>query len=164
MCLMALIPIFLISITKFDTSQKEDSTNVLEIFNYELNSKMRFVIGTEISSDGTRFSILKLHVKDDDMTSEDSLEFIISKKKSLGEIGPGNYRIAKDEDGFLNYIDGVFGFLDSKDSGELPFFAHFGEITITEFDNQAVNGFMDIYLKNTIGDTIQIRGDFVALP
>lgn len=162
-CLLTLVPIFLISNANVNKQQKERDFNTIETFNHELFVKMRFSVGTEMAVDGTNFSTLKLHIENENKLSEDSLEFIISREKSLGKIGPGNYKIAKDKDGLLNYVDGVFGFLDKKDSGELPFFAHFGEITITELDEELVNGFLNIAFENTIGESIEIKSDFVAL-
>ncbi len=161
--LLALVPLFLISNIKFDSRIRGGASGTSEVFNYDLYNNAKFKTGTETAYDGTKFSILKLYIDDDNVASDHSVEFIISRAKSLGEIGPGKYRIAKDKDGFLNHIDGVFGFLDSKNSGALPLFAHFGEITIAQRDADAVKGYMNIYFKNTIGDAIHVRGDFAAL-
>ncbi len=163
MCFFALVTLFLISDTKFDSRIRVSALGNSEVFNYDLYNKGKFKTGTETTYDGTKFSILKLYIEDENGASDHTVEFIISRAKSLGEIGPGKYRIAKDKDGFLNHIDGVFGFLDSKDSGGVPLFAHFGEITIAQLDADAVKGYMNIYFKNTIGDSIHVRGDFAAL-
>ena len=160
-CLVTLVPLFLISNPKFDSNA---IVGDLEIYNYDLSCGTKFKRGTETTYDGTKFSILKLHIEDQNATTEHSVKFIISKEKGLGEIGPGKYHVTKDKDGFLNYIDGVFGFLDSNDSGGLPFFAHFGEITIAQLDEEVVNGSMNIYFKNAVGASIHVRGDFAGRP
>ena len=161
---LVLVPVFLISNTKIDNQAKGYVSGDLEAFNYDLYNNAKFKTGAETAYDGTKFSILKLYIEDDNVASEHSVEFIISRANSLGEIGPGKYRIAKDKDGFLNHIDGVFGFLDGKDSGALPLFAHFGEITIVQRDADSVKGYMNIYFKNSIGDAIHVSGDFAARP
>lgn len=163
-CLLALVPLLLLSNAEFDSGTKAGIFHNSENFDYHSHYKTNFQTGTETTYDGTRFSVLKIHIEDVNVASEPAVEFIISRKKSLGEIGPGAYRIAKDKDGLLNHIDGVFGFLDSKNSGDLPFFAHFGEITIADLGEEAINGSMDIYFKNTIGDAIHINGNFKAVP
>ncbi len=164
MWILAIVPFFLVSIAKFDSNTKDNYWNASEIVNHDFNNTLRFTTGTEVISNGAKFSVLKLHIEDDNIALEHSMEIVISKEKGLGRIGPGKYRIAKDEDGLLNYVDGVFGFLDSKNHGELPFFAHVGEITITQLDDEVVNGSMDIFFKNNTGNSIQMKGDFVALP
>ncbi len=163
-CLLALLPLFLLSNAEFESGLKGGISSSSENFDHDLYYKTKFKTGTETTYDGIKFSILKIHIEDDNVTSEREVEFIISRKKSLGGIAPGSYQVAKDEDGLLNHIDGVFGFLNSKNSVDLPFFAHFGEIKIAKLDDEAVKGSMDIYFKNTIGDSIHVKGDFTALP
>jgi hypothetical protein len=159
--LLAFVPLLLISNAKFDHNAIVGHP---EIFNYELYCGTKFERGTETTYDGTKFSILQLHIEDQNITPEHSVEFIISKEKELGDIGPGIYQVAKDKDGLLNYIDGVFGFLDGNDSGGLPFFAHFGEITISQLDEEAVNGSMNVYFKNAVGASIHVQGYFAGRP
>ena len=159
--LLALLPLLLLSNAKFEHSMIIVDS---ESYNYELYYGTKFERGTETTHDGTMFSTLQLHIENQNATTEHAVEFIISKEKELGEIGPGKYQVAKDKDGLLNYIDGVFGFLDGKVSGGLPFFAHFGEITIARLDDEVVTGSMNVYFKNAVGASIHVQGNFAGRP
>lgn len=162
--LLALVALlFILSAQSGSTPNEFHSENVV-VIHHDSHCLAKFHTGVETTHDGTEFATLNLQIENENMTTPHLVEVIISKKSDFGEIGPGKYRIAKDKDGFLRYMDGVFGFLDSKDAGKLPFFAHFGEITIAELDDKAVNGYMDIYFKNAVGDSIHMQGDFIGQP
>lgn len=157
--LLAIMPLLLISNAKFDSNSLAVSKDTLI---YDSFCATDFKRGTETIFDGTKFSFLELHIEDESENPKHSVEFTISRGRELGKIGPGKYRIVKDEDGFLNFRNGIFGFLNSKDQGELPFFAHFGEITIAKLDEKAIKGSMNIYFKNSVGDSVQVKGDFIG--
>jgi hypothetical protein len=159
-----LLPLFLLSNAEFENESIVRVPNDVGGFARDSFLKTKFDVDIETTYDGKMFSILKLHIENDNLASEHDMEFVISREKNLGGVRPGAYKIAKDKDGFLNHIDGVFGFLDSKNSGALPFFAHFGEITLAEVDEGAVNGYMNIHFKDTNGSSIHVKGDFAALP
>ncbi|WP_461443483.1 hypothetical protein [Maribacter sp.] len=162
--LLVLGPIVFISTMQSSDTSKELFQDNLVVINSEVYSQAKFDTGVETTYDGTEFTTLNLHMQNEYMSAPHSVEVIISKKSDSGVIGPGKYKVVKDKDGFLNYRDGVFGFLDSKDSDKLPFFAHFGEITIAELDDDEVNGHLNMYFKNAVGDSIHMRGEFSGRP
>lgn len=163
-CLFALIPLFLLSNAGFNEKKQEHLRDNLSGIGYDAYFSTRFNTAMETTYDGTIFSILKLHVENENEALEQDMQFVISRKKNMGGIGPGAYKVAKDKDGLLNHIDGVFGVLDNKKSGDLPFFAHFGEITLAKVDEEVVNGYMNIHFKNTSGHSLHVKGSFTSLP
>lgn len=162
--LLVLVPMVLISTTQSGDTPKELYPDNLVVINNGMYSRAKFDTGVETTYDGTEFVTLNLHIENEHMSAPHSVEVIISKKSDSGVIGPGKYKVVKDKDGFLNYRNGVFGFLDSKDADKLPFFAHFGEITIAELDDDEVYGHLNMYFKNAVGDSIHMKGEFSGQP
>lgn len=161
---LVLIPLVIMSNMRSGESPKKLFLDNRVLIDKDVHATAKFETGMETTYDGTQFATLNLHIENEYMSTPHAVEVVISKKSDLGAIGPGKYRIAKDEDGFLNYRNGVFGFLDSKDSDQLPYFAHFGEVTIAELDAHGVNGHLNMYFRNAVGDSIHVQGEFSGRP
>lgn len=166
-----LLPLFLFSGIKVDNRGYLPS-NVLLIGEYDLQSTgnlnknltgdVTFETAIEKTNSGTSFSTLRLKLDDGKSNAEHMMQFLISKENSSIEIALGTYKVTKDEDGFLNYFDGVFGFANIKALGEFPLFSQKGEIEIKYIDTQTVRGYMQIDLRNAIGKSIHLEGGFMA--
>ena len=90
------------------------------------------------------------------------MDFLISKKNASHKISPGTYKVTNDSDGFLNYFEGIFGYANINESGEMPFFTNEGEIKIKYIDSKTVHGFLKLYLDNANNESIHIEGNFIA--
>lgn len=166
-----LLPLFLFSGIKVDNEVYSPS-NVLLIGEYDLQSTgnlnknftgdITFETSIEKTSSGTSFSTLKLKLDDGKSNAEHMMQFLISKENSSNKMALGTYKVTKDDDGFLNYFDGVFGFANIKALGELPLFAQNGEIKIRYIDAKTVRGYMRIDLHNANGKSIHLEGGFMA--
>ena len=110
------------------------------------------------SNENESFSTLKLKLVD----YNHSMDFLISKKNASHKISPGTYKVTNDSDGFLNYFEGVFGYANIDESGEMPFFTSEGEIKIKYIDSKTVHGFLKIDLDNANNESIHIEGNFIA--
>ena len=131
--------------------------------NQSLNGLVNFETAIERTSEGIPFSTLKLKLGCNEESSYHSIEFLISKENMEEYISKGSYKISKQSDGLLHNFDGVFGFADIQELGELPFFAKDGEISIDYVDEQKLHGTINIALSNANGKSITLDGDFVAL-
>ncbi len=108
-------------------------------------------------------AVLRLKLRYGDKNGESNMEFEISGSPSQGRITAGTYAVAKDAKGYLDYMDGVFGFAEIKAFGEAPFFVNHGEIKINESDRGKVKGYMNVTLVNGLGNKFKLHGDFVAM-
>lgn len=123
---------------------------------------MRFETMSEKAANGNSFAVLRLRMDHESEHPEYAMEFVISDMNDLSAISAGTYRIAKDDYGLLSYIDGLFGFANIKDLGELPFFVHNGQITIVQSDAERIKGSMNVTMENNDGKKFQLSGDFIA--
>lgn len=111
-------------------------------------------------ADGHVFSTLTLKLENEAL--HHSVEFIISKKDLESESLVGTYEVSEKIGGFLNPFDGVFGYADINDLGELPFFADSGRIRIREISEGTLSGTMSVTLKNAKGNSIVLEGAFAS--
>lgn len=130
--------------------------------NDNLNGRVNFETAIETTSKGISFSTLRLKLNDDEDFLPHSIEFLISKANTKDLLPVGTYKISRNQEGFLNYFDGVFGFANINALGESPLFAKSGEIRIDYLDDNTVKGTLSISMGNTMGRHIQIQGHFRA--
>jgi len=130
--------------------------------NNNLSGMVNFETAIQTTSKGISFSTLKLKLNDDEGLLPHSIEFLISKENTKDVLPVGTYNISRDQEGFLNYFDGVFGFANINALGESPLFAKSGEIQIDYLDDNTVKGTLGIAMGNTEGRYIQIQGHFRA--
>lgn len=167
--LWVVVPTLFISGTKLDSQQSSvrliDGDYTIEItgnLNNRLSGVVYFETAVETTSKGISFSTLKLKLDHKEPVLPHSMEFLISKENTSARLAAGTYKVSGNQDGFLNYFDGVFGFANINALGELPLFAKDGEVQIDYLDDTTVKGALNITMSNTIGKTVQIRGNFAA--
>ncbi len=167
--LWVLVPTLFISGTKLEnqpgSSMLNDGDYTMQItgnLNNQLSGEVNFETAIETTSKGISFSTLKLKLDNKEQVLPHSMEFLISKENMTAILPTGTYKVSEKQEGFLNYFDGVFGFANINALGEVPLFAKNGEIQIDYLDNSTVKGTLNVTMSNTIGNAIQIRGNFVA--
>ncbi len=79
------------------------------------------------------------------------------------KIGNGRHEISGNIEGFLNYFDGVFGFANLNEFGELPFFAKNGAVTIDNIEDKILKGSINVVFENINEESVAIAGNFIAL-
>lgn len=166
---LTLVPLLLFSNMRLDkhvlpklTSYEAYNLRASGNLNKDLSGNIEFETITETLYNDNTLSVLKLRLRSDKKNDQHSMEFLISKENLSGYMPPGSYGIARDRDGLLSYYNGVFGFANIELLGELPFFAHEGEININYIDHEIVKGSMNISLRNANGEKIRLMGDFIA--
>jgi hypothetical protein len=115
----------------------------------------------DFQEDGRTYSILKFQLAPVGNNATHTLGFYIAREK--GAMPLGTYRMAEDIDGFLHRFDGVFAFADINVLGEQPFFAKTGKLTIDYSVPKALGGSLAVTMRNASGQTVAIRGDFMAV-
>src|SRR5690606_35121213 len=128
-----------------------------------LNGIIQFETTKETSAGGSEFYVLRFKLKSKKKNPPHSMEFSISKPCKKDKISVGTYVVNKPVNGFLNYIDGVFGAADFRRMNELPFFTDMGSIRIKSLDENAIEGSMSVTLQDINGKKIRISGEFDAL-
>ena len=126
----------------------------------ELKGDFNFETNVKIANDGTKFSTLVLRLENDRM--DHAVEFLISKKDRDANEFRGTYEVSENINGFLNPFEGVFGYADIEELGELPFFAANGEVNIEEIDGALLTGTLSVTLKNATGAMINLKGSFAS--
>jgi hypothetical protein len=91
------------------------------------------------------------------------MEFLISKENTAGMLPTGTYEVSRNQEGLLNYFDGVFGFANIAALGESPLFAKSGKIKIDYLDDRTVRGNISIQMTNSLGKRVGINGDFIVI-
>ena len=163
----ALTATFLLSGTKPDR-QKSLVSGVTYDYSLEVSGSLNrsfsgvivFETATETTSKGVPFSTLKLKFNSSESVFSHSLEFLIAKENTEKILDKGRYDVIRNQNGLLNYFDGVFGFANINVLGELPFFAKSGKIQINHLDKNMIAGSLDIRLNNAVDQSIHIKGNF----
>lgn len=128
----------------------------------KLEGNINFETSIERSLNGKEYTILKLFLDDGHELPVNSLGFFLSKQYESMKIGLGRHKISENIEGFLNYYDGVFGFANINELGELPFFAKNGTITIDNIDDKILKGSIDVFFENPDDEIVGINGKFIA--
>jgi hypothetical protein len=129
----------------------------------QLQGAINFETIVKRSSKGKEYTILKLNLTDQQNLPSHSLGFFVSQQYSSAKIDNGRYKISTNIKGFFNNFDGVFGFANISQYGELPFFTKNGSISINNINEKVVEGSMNVVFENTTKKSIDIKGNFVAL-
>ncbi|MEX0289605.1 MAG: hypothetical protein AB3N14_10895, partial [Flavobacteriaceae bacterium] len=131
--------------------------------NLELSGIISFRTAIQYSDHNKPFSTLKLDLHSDQNDNKHSLGFLICEQNSERELRPGKYKVPNKIEGLLNNFDGVFGFANFQELGEIPFFAQNGRINITRIGPKVLHGTIEVTLKNAEGKQLNINGDFTAI-
>jgi hypothetical protein len=137
--------------------------NVAGQSEFQLQGVINFETAIKRSSKGKEYTILKLSLNDAQKLPGHSLGFFLSKQYHSKKIGNGLHEISGNIEGFLNYSDGIFGFANINEFGELPFFAKNGSVTIDNFDDKIIKGSIDVIFENLNEANFKITGNFIAL-
>lgn len=116
-----------------------------------------------VSSRGKPYATIKLDLRHNGKEKVHSLGFLIRKQNWDEELEEGKYRVPVEIDGFIKDFEGVFGFANIKELGELPFFAVDGDIDISYKGPKFLRGDMQIKLRNSEGKHLNIKGEFNAI-
>ncbi len=169
LALWVLVPTLFISGTKLDNrlvstahNYRDYNMQITGNLNNDLSGKVDFETSIVTTSKGVSFSTLKLKFDNQERFLEHSMEFLISKENTSGKFKSGTYEITRRQEGLLNYFDGVFGYANIDALGELPLFAKSGRIEIEYVDDIKVQGRLSVQMGNSIGNSVQIKGDFIA--
>ncbi|MCW5516401.1 hypothetical protein [Muriicola sp. Z0-33] len=127
-----------------------------------LEGAVSFSTAIEISAKGKPFSVIRLDLENNENKKAHSMGFLISKQNWSKELRRGNYKVPVKIKGLIKDFEGVFGFADIKEIGELPFFAENGNINISYVGPELLIGSLEIELKNSEGKLLNINGEFTA--
>jgi hypothetical protein len=115
-----------------------------------------------VSSKGKPCSTIQLDLRHKGNGKVHSMGFLIRKQNWGEELEEGRYKVPAEIDGFIQGFEGVFGFANIKELGELPFFAVGGTIDISYIGPKLLHGDLEIKLRNSEGKYLNIKGDFNA--
>ncbi|WP_209400852.1 hypothetical protein [Pseudozobellia sp. WGM2] len=73
----------------------------------------------------------------------------------------GSYEVSQEALGIYTK-EGVFGFVDINELGELPFYTEKGAVEIIRMNGSQVYGLIDFSLRNFKGKIINVSGHFIA--
>jgi len=162
------IPLMLLAGTSkenFDTPRLDNGTCSFKVdgeLSFNLNGAATFENKTEVDRLGYKTNKLLLHFTSCNDKEMQILEFIIaSDKVDKLDVQIGKHKI-KDLNHLINNFNGVYGFADLGSVSELPFFIDSGDITITEFFSNNVDGKLEVQLVNAEGVFLKIKGSFNA--
>ncbi len=116
-----------------------------------------------ISPKGITHRILELGLVHGEKEEAEFISFIISSDPGVDSFRKGIYKITNNIDGFLSDFEGVFGFANIEQEGELPFFASEGTLQLYDIEEERITGGINATFSNSLGETIAIEGHFVAL-
>lgn len=133
--------------------------NVLVNNVYLIPGKVDFKLGIELGENGDKFKRLNLVFTNTDTERKNSLELVLRSKYKIQGDEEEIYKI-NHIDGFLDGFEGVFGVYTHDDFGEMPFFANKGFVRIESLNENNVQGYLDLTLKNNNGRTIRISDSF----
>ena len=165
-----LVPVLFMSGAKLE---KLTSSKIIEEGDYSIQMSGsvndNFCVGVDFdtsivtTSRGISFSTLRLRLDNTDNVGSHSMEFLISKENTAGMLPTGTYEVSRNQEGLLNYFDGVFGFANIAALGESPLFAKSGKIKIDYLDDRTVRGNISIQMTNSLGKRVGINGDFIVI-
>ncbi|MFS4492940.1 hypothetical protein [Maribacter sp. 2308TA10-17] len=168
---LTLVATLMLSGTKYDeqlsstptpTSYFDYTIQVSGSLNNSFTGMIDFETAVKTTSKGIPFSILELKLSGGEEVFYHSFEFLISREHKKEVLAPATFEITKNQSGLLNNFDGVFGFANINELGELPLFAKSGEIQIEHLDETTIKGSLDIKLNNAAGKYVHLKGDFRA--
>ena len=110
---------------------------------------------------GRIYHTLNLKLRND-LTGHHQFELFITDVENSFNFNGGDYLFSENIEGFLKEFKGVFGVANIDQFGELPFFSKEGQITITRIDQNTLSGRLQLTLNNTLGELIEIKGNFAA--
>ncbi len=170
-CILSIVSItflctsYVPSLTLMDRSGLEEGAYVLSTLGeLSLNLSGSASLNTEetISGDGNLYTTLNLKLENDGEIDRHFVDIYIADPEITQPFAKRTYEISENIDGFINDFQGVFGIADIDRFGELPFFTKGGQISVFHADHHRMAGNLKLTLMNTIGQTIELEGDFIA--
>ena len=169
-CFLILLPLFLISNSKADLGINGRNPykggyelNITGALEQQFFGFVHYESSQESTSRGRLFSTLSLKFDNTALNNQHNIEFLITKQNQSQIISLGKYEVVEDIEGLLDGFDGVFGYANIKALGEEPFFTKKGNVIITEFSDNGIQGYVDVTLYREKGKTIYINGRFNAV-
>lgn len=144
------------------TVYKDYQIQVSGSLNKSFNGNLEFETAIETTSKGISVSTLKLKLINKDTTLPHTIEFLVARENMEMILPKGSYTVARNDEGLLNYFDGVFGVANINALGELPLFAKSGRIQIDFLDENSLKGTLNVKLKNSVGKSIHVKGNFAT--
>lgn len=127
-----------------------------------INGPVTFKTGEAVSGEGMPYPTLKLKLQNQAKSHRNFLDLYLSDPKLSNPIEKGTYAITEQVEGFFKDFKGVFGFAEIDHFGELPYFSRKGRITIYDAEKEYLSGCLELILSNTLGEIIEVKGNFVA--
>lgn len=114
---------------------------------------------------GTRKTpVFKLHFLNANLNSRHDLGFIIPLTQQQIIKQDDVFTVASEIDGFINKFESVFGYANFEDKKASLYFTDNGSIKIMKITDAGINGQMNMVLKDSRGKSLELRGNFNALP
>lgn len=123
-----------------------------------------YAVEGKIRENGDRESVLKIqwrHRSDERTCS--IVVTVVDPKVGLG-VPLGSFAVARRISGFMEDFDGVFGYANIEALGELPYFTHYGSITIERVSDAEIGGYADLTFRSPEGSLFNLKGGFMAKP
>lgn len=168
MFFFGIVPFFLLaggSKNDVDTLKVENGTYSFTIngqLSFQLKGLATFENSIEEDKFGNSINKLLLNFTSGDNMKMQNLEFIIASKTKKHHGVPVGVHKIKNLDRLLNKFSGVYGFADLGSISELPFFIKSGDIIITEYYSDHVDGRLEVQLENANGESLNVKGFFNA--
>ncbi len=115
-----------------------------------------------ISGNGNRYPEIRLRLKGDGAVQNNFIDLFLATPEVSYPLSGGTYTVTENVKGLFRDFDGVFGFADLDQFGEIPFFSKQGKISIVVANNKLLLGSLKMELGNTLGEVIEIEGNFVT--
>ncbi|MEN8799049.1 MAG: hypothetical protein ABF293_07385 [Flavobacteriaceae bacterium] len=115
-----------------------------------------------VSVNGNSYPEIRLRLKGDGAAHNNFIDLFLATPELSYPLSGGTYAVTENVKGLFRDFDGVFGFADLYQFGEIPFFSKEGKISIVEANNQLLLGSLKMELGNTLGEVIEIEGNFVT--
>lgn len=110
---------------------------------------------------GNSYPEIRLRLIADGAVHNNFIDLFLATPEVSYPLSGGTYAVTENVKGLFRDFDGVFGFADLDQFGEIPFFSKQGKISIVEANNLLL-GSLKMELGNTLGEIIEIEGNFVT--
>ena len=111
---------------------------------------------------GKTYPEIRLRLKGDGASQNNFVDLFLATPELSFPLSGGTYTVTENVRGLFRDFDGVFGFADLDQFGEIPFFSRQGKISLMQANNELLLGSLKMELGNTHGEVIEIEGNFVT--
>ena len=127
-----------------------------------LQGSIVFSTAIDFPTNGKPYSTINLELRNNENENSHSMGFLISKQNWDKELKRGKYKVPVKIHGFIKDFEGVFGFANFQEMGEIPFFTQKGKIEISHIGQKLLHGELELSLENADGNQLNIVGEFTA--